>query len=634
LYTKAAINREDEEATADMQQDAEVAFYWDGGDYAKNGGAAWFENNRRAGVMFVILAVIACGSAVDACGSVALTQFQFYGDNFADTTLLMSHCHCNQPHDNSGMDFRVYVLLWMALLTLPLLAWQFLPVFKMPPPSSSPMGGFDFTHPKFRCSDIILLARNGLLGMIVCCIHRLHMLVTYFTADTDDAAVDGAAISKAVKTSAALTAVSHACTMAISSPSRSNCWSWTDSNIRWLFFLLVLLTPEAASVAASSLLTSTTINTTATINTWTSLDSAIKAAAGKSTTLTLSASFSGYTTAISIDTAYTNVTIVGNGANLSATGTGQTIRRFFEVGQKAVLVMSNVTLQNGYGGWVGKSGSAGNGGAVYVATGGIFTVTSSTFMGNTIGLYGHGGAVYVASGGTFTVTSSTFMGNYAPYDMSASGGAVYVATGGIFTVTSSTFMGNSAISGDANGGAVYVATGGTFTVTSSTFMGNSVGPGGYTFGGALYFGGIGLIKNCTFVGPISNQHNDIYNKGGNVTFACADDEVGTPVQMQGTEITVIPPKELKCTTSKYLCNTITHTCVQAPTGSTLKECTADCSCVVPLNCGIHNDTTVCSHVFKGCDVCPICCQKYILNDKDCTSCVETECKNGHHECCR
>ena len=42
----------------------EVAFYWDGGDNVKNGGAAWFETNRRAGVMFVILAVIACGSAV------------------------------------------------------------------------------------------------------------------------------------------------------------------------------------------------------------------------------------------------------------------------------------------------------------------------------------------------------------------------------------------------------------------------------------------------------------------------------------------------------------------------------------------------------------------------------------------
>jgi hypothetical protein len=33
---EAAINREDEVATANMQQDAEVVFYWDGGDCAKN----------------------------------------------------------------------------------------------------------------------------------------------------------------------------------------------------------------------------------------------------------------------------------------------------------------------------------------------------------------------------------------------------------------------------------------------------------------------------------------------------------------------------------------------------------------------------------------------------------------------
>jgi hypothetical protein len=299
---EAAINRGDEEATADMQQDAEVVFYWDGGDCAKNGGASWFKNNRRIGVMFVILAVIACGSAVIACGSaviacgsvviacgsVAVTRFQFCGDNFADTTLLMSYYHCNQPHDNSGMGLRVYVLLWVALLTLPLLAWRFLPVLKIFPPPSSPMGALDFTR------------------------------------------------------------ASHAWTAATSLLPRSNCWSWMNSNVSWLFFLLVLLTPvctagEAAPVAAPSLLTSTSYNTTATIITWTSLDYAIKAAAGKSTTLTLSASCSGYTAAIIIDTAYTDVTIVGNGATFDGNCTyeGALIKTFFHVGEKAVLAMSS-----------------------------------------------------------------------------------------------------------------------------------------------------------------------------------------------------------------------------------------------------------------------------------------------------
>jgi hypothetical protein len=56
--------------------------------------------------------------------------------------------------------------------------------------------------------------------------------------------------------------------------------------------------------------------------------------------------------------------------------------------------------------------------------------------------------------------------------------------------------------------------------------------------------------------------------------------------------------------------------------------------VVPPNCGVHNHTTVCSHAFQGCSVCPTCCQSYINNDRDCSNCIETECKNGHTECCK
>jgi hypothetical protein len=74
-----------------------------------------------------------------------------------------------------------------------------------------------------------------------------------------------------------------------------------------------------------------------------------------------------------------------------------------------------------------------------------------------------------------------------------------------------------------------------------------------------------MIKNCTFIGPISNKKNDIYNEGGEVTFACADDEVGTPVQMQGTEITVIPPKELKCSVGNCFCRD--SKCVVDPTAT-------------------------------------------------------------------
>jgi hypothetical protein len=249
------------------------------------------------------------------------------------------------------------------------------------------------------------------------------------------------------------------------------------------------------------------------ISTWAELNAAVAAVAGKTAALTLSPSFTmegyvdhnawsstedaaGKTTApthtwagIIIDTAYTNVSIFGNGATFVGEKyvPGRNPRhpgRFFKVGEKAVLSMSNVTLRNGLI-WPGPGA--------------------------------YGGAIYVASGGTFTVTSSTFSGNHVYSTSGTLGGAVYVASGGTFSATSTAFSGNQASGSKSAGGALFVD------------------------------GGTVLIKNCSFVGPISNQHNDIFNnKGGNVTFACPDGEVGTPVQMQGTEITVIPPNELKC----------------------------------------------------------------------------------------
>jgi hypothetical protein len=158
---------------------------------------------------------------------------------------------------------------------------------------------------------------------------------------------------------------------------------------------------------------------------------------------------------------------------------------------------------------------------------------------------------------------------------------MYVASGGTFTMTSPTFSGNKVINNEraGGGGAVYVESGGTFTVTSSAFSTNTAC--NYALGGALYFDGTGLIKNCTFVGPTTQPipTNDIYNNGANVTFACADGEVGTPVQMQGTEIAVIPPKELKCTAPKYICNhggTPSAKCVLGVPGLSLEKCQQAC----------------------------------------------------------
>jgi hypothetical protein len=128
-----------------------------------------------------------------------------------------------------------------------------------------------------------------------------------------------------------------------------------------------------------------------------------------------------------------------------------------------------------------------------------------------------------------------------------------------------------------------------------------------------------------------------YKYVGEASYTCGGDgkwETGGSIpKCVSTSPTPAPPKPTPAPAPKYLCNTGDHTCVPASSGTSLAICNASCSCKVPDNCGIHNYTTVCSHPFEGCDVCARCCQSYIKNDDDCASCVETECKAGHKECC-
>jgi hypothetical protein len=242
---------------------------------------------------------------------------------------------------------------------------------------------------------------------------------------------------------------------------------------------------------------------------WSGLEAAVKAAAGKTATLTLTPSFTmaGYDGYIYLHTDGTVLTIEGHGATFDAAGKGS----FFHVGYentKVSLTVRNVTMKNGF---------ASSGGAVLVSHGDA-TFDACRFINNT-GIYG--GAVYVDSSNV-RLDASRFINNTG-----LSGGAVYVDSGNV-ALEACTLVNNTAVlltggSAGGDGGALYF----------------------YAYGG----NGTGLIQGCSFVGPISEYHNDIANQNGgeNITFVCADGEVGTPVQMQGKEITVIPPKELKCT---------------------------------------------------------------------------------------
>jgi predicted outer membrane repeat protein len=262
-------------------------------------------------------------------------------------------------------------------------------------------------------------------------------------------------------------------------------------------------------VASSTVSTNDITNT---IASWNTLSSSITAAAGKVVTLTLSTPFdmTGFQSAPSIDmqTAKTAITIVGNGAVLDA-GRNNTANRFFVVGSSVALVMSNVTLQNGY-----TVNDHYGGGAINVFGGGTVTLSDCSFIGNSAAP-GHGG--------------------YGP----SVGGAISVS--GTITLCDCSFIDNNCA---GPGGAIHVDGAGTVTLSDCSFSGNTRGTAASMSGGALYFSAHsnGLLKNCSLLGTVSLGKNDIARTDttANVTFACADGEVGTPVQTSCTEITKIP----------------------------------------------------------------------------------------------
>jgi hypothetical protein len=437
----------------------------------------------------------------------------------------------------------------------------------------------------------------------------------------------------------------------------------------------------ASTHIASTHIAST--HTASTITSWTSLSSSIAAAAGKTVTLTLSTPFdmAGFKSgsAVKISAAHTHITIVGNGAVLLQPAQGFGVDRFFSVvGKDVALMMSNVTLQLGLA--EGDAGAPSQGGALFVSTGGTINL-SSCFFGKNIAAEAcpsQGGAVYVGTGGIITLSTCTFSGNKAAESGSPScgqGGAVYIGTGGIATLSSCNFLANFAggvgygsavyVSAGATttllrcsfsgnqlfngGGGVYVSTGGTITLSSCSFSGNIA----YSDlgGAALYFeaNSTSLLKNCSLLGTVKNCslgtcYNDIARSDttANVTFACADGEVGTPVQMSGTEITKLPV--LTCSAPKYSCDGLTGICRPDQSGvfPSKQACSSGCTaqptpapCQVPRNCGQHNNSVVCGHTFTGCEfVCgkgsdPYnvgCCHANIHADQICNQCVEQLCK--------
>ena len=130
------------------------------------------------------------------------------------------------------------------------------------------------------------------------------------------------------------------------------------------------------------------------------------------------------------------------------------------------------------------------------STGGILTGGSDSAR--------NGGGVYVAGGGTFTMTGGSIAGNTA-----AAGGGVYVDEGGTFTMAGGSINNNKATSG--GGGGVMVNLG-TFTLSGGSITGNATNDetygsgGGVCLYGTFYLSGDSIIQNNTKAGSTDNLY--------------------------------------------------------------------------------------------------------------------------------
>lgn len=167
-------------------------------------------------------------------------------------------------------------------------------------------------------------------------------------------------------------------------------------------------------------------------------------------------------------------------------------------------------------------------------------VTTTMTLASSFTMAGYVGSPIFVTGSDHVIIE----GQGAVFDGAGHGSFFFLVGAPSLTVTNVT-MKNAFAHADG-GGAVFVNRGGRLVLDGCTMVNNTCAIDG---GGALYFmpDATGLIKGCSFVHPVSQFQNDIFHYG-KVTFACADGEVGKPVQAPGWphNMSVIPPEQLKC----------------------------------------------------------------------------------------
>ena len=170
-----------------------------------------------------------------------------------------------------------------------------------------------------------------------------------------------------------------------------------------------------------------------------------------------------------------------------------------------VMYLRYGTTLNLYDGIISNNQTpAKSGGAIL--TNGVFNMYGGLFLGNTAGKTGNlknGGAVYLNSSSVFTMTGGMFKNN-----TSANGGAIYCNHVPV-TISNATFTGNVA----TQGGALDTAKGTALVLRNCTFSSNTAERGG----AVTVTGGVGSgetttvrLENCTVTGNTATTGGGVY----------------------------------------------------------------------------------------------------------------------------
>ena len=164
------------------------------------------------------------------------------------------------------------------------------------------------------------------------------------------------------------------------------------------------------------------------------------------------------------------------------------------------------------------------GGGVYIANNGTFTMNGGEIFGNTANsasrtVHSYGGGVYITNG-TFIMNDGKITGNTANFSSNSSsssscGGGVFVADNGIFTMNGGEISNNATLSStdySSYGGGVYI-TNGTFTMNNGKIYGNT--------GNEVYINSGNFIMNGGEISGnlASSSTRGVYINGGTFTMS-------------------------------------------------------------------------------------------------------------------